>query len=253
MNSKTLIFLVIALTSSFTIVVIGVFAIYSFRPDVLGYPTTPPDSAELVRQAYMAKLDSIEREKQKLDTIFIEPRIALSNTSFDSIQQEFLKKDILRIQKDSLLKTKIRLVDSLTRLNRKIFVMKDSVRAVIDTFRKKDNKLAGVRDSLKKYTDMYNKINNELKTAKEKLKKEKNGGALPDSLKEKEFREYAKIYNNSRPESVAKILENLKADDASMIIKFMDKKKAGKVLEVLKPEQAAAILLSGKRKSSPNN
>lgn len=246
MNSKSVTYLVIAVSSSFTVVVTAILAIYQLAPEFLGYPPKPVDSSELAAEAYKAKLDSIENEKLKYDTIFIEPKIALTGGQYDSIQQEFLRKDILQLQKDSLLKARAKLADSIARLNKKANVIKDSMRAVIDTFHTKSRSFNGLMDSLKRYMDMYNKTSSELKAANNKLKG-KDDKPVPDSVKEKELKEYAKICNNSKPESVAKILENMKGQDASKILKLMDKKKAGKVLEAIKPEQAADILAPGKK------
>lgn len=246
MNSKSLTYLLIGITSSFTVVVIAILSIYQYAPEFLGLPPKPADSAELAQIALQAKLDSIETEKKKFDTIYIEPRIALTGNQFDSIQQEFLRSDILKIQKDSLLKSRLQLTDSIARLNQKAMKIKDSMRAVIDTFNTKSRSFAGIMDSLKRYMDLYNKTNSELKSAKEKLRG-KDDKPVPDSVKEKELKDYAKICNNSNPEKVAKILENMKGADASKLLKLMDKKKAGKVLEAIKPEQAADILAPGKK------
>lgn len=252
MNSKTLIYLLIGITSSFTVVILIIFAIYQLAPEYLGYPPKPVDSLELIANARQARLDSIENEKKKYDTIFIQPKIALSDTQFDTIQQEFLRSDILRLQKDSLLKLKLKLVDSIVKLNTRSLRIKDSMRAVIDTFHTKNRNFAGIMDSLNRYMEMYNKTNKELKAAKDKLKGEEEN-AVPDSVKEKELKDYAKICNNSSPESVAKILENMRGDDASKILKLMDKKKAGKVLEAIKPERAASILAPGKKSKLPRD
>ncbi len=246
MNSKSLTDLIIAISSSFTVAVTAILAIYNLAPEFMGFPPKPADSAELAAEKHQAILDSIENEKMKYDTIYIEPRIALTSSQYDSIQQEFLRKDILGIQKDSLQKARLALADSIARLNSKAQKIKDSMRAVIDTFHTKSRSFSGIMDSLKRYMDMYSKVNSELKTARDKLKG-KDDKPVPDSVKEKELKEYAKICNNSKPESVAKILENMKGQDASKLLKLMDKKKAGKVLEAIKPEQAAEILAPGKK------
>jgi flagellar motility protein MotE (MotC chaperone) len=69
-----------------------------------------------------------------------------------------------------------------------------------------------------------------------------------DSSQKIAFQNFAKIYNNSKPADVAKILEQIDERDAAMILNMMSKKKAGKIIESMKPEQAAAILLLGNSK-----
>ena len=66
-----------------------------------------------------------------------------------------------------------------------------------------------------------------------------------DSAELNNFKLFAKIYNGTKPADVAKILEQIDERDAAIILKLMQRKKAGKVIDAMLPEHAAAILLLG--------
>lgn len=122
---------------------------------------------------------------------------------------------------------------------------KDSISSQLTTLAKKEQIL---KDSLKL-------IDRELKTLKENYKSSElklaeisgklNGSS--DSANMQRYKDFAKIYDNSKSEEVAKILERLEARNSAYILKLMSKKKAGKVIESLNSEYAAKVLIeSGK-------
>lgn len=64
-----------------------------------------------------------------------------------------------------------------------------------------------------------------------------------DSLEIENLKTWAKIYNSTKPDEVAAILEKMDEYEAATILKLMSKKKAGKVIEKLDPQRSAMILL----------
>ena len=247
MNQKTLLVIIVALSTSFTFVIVALLAVYRLEPTLLGYPPQKTDSLEIVKMAEQARLDSLENEKRKIDTIFVEPKIALSVDQIEGINRETLDKELLSSEKDKIREEKIELEDSLNKVYSSINGIRDSISIVLDSLKKRETYSGALNDSLNKYIALHKKAEAELNRLKE-LQKQKDSVAKEKILTEEDIenlQKFAKIYENSKPENVARILEQVDEKEASMILKFMNKKKAGKVLEAMEPEQAAAILLLG--------
>jgi flagellar motility protein MotE (MotC chaperone) len=214
---------------------------------MLGYPPLATDSIQIAREKIESKRDSLEREKRKIDTIYIEPQIAMSKEQLDAIQLEKLKIGLINSEKERAVYEKKRLLDSLNGIFRSMSGIKDSISIVKDSLKRSKNKSSALQDSLVKYLSLYEKAKKDLESVT-KLQEEQKNKAEDEKFSEKEienFQKYAKIYENSKPENIAKILEKIDGKGASMILKNMSKKKAGKILEAMNPEQAAAILRMG--------
>lgn len=121
----------------------------------------------------------------------------------------------------------------------------DSISAQLTTLAKKEQVL---KDSLRLLDNQIQTLKENYDLAKTKLVKMDeivNGNS--DSLNMERYKEFAKIYNNSKSQEVAQILENIDAKKSAYILKLMSKKKAGKVIESLNSEYAAKVLIeSGK-------
>ncbi|MER3329354.1 MAG: hypothetical protein RIF34_07240 [Candidatus Kapaibacterium sp.] len=145
-------------------------------------------------------------------------------TKYNSVKNEYDK----LMNKSANNGQKIESISSqLTTLAKKEQVLKDSLRL-----------LDGQIRSLKENYDFA-------KTKLVELNEIVSGNS--DSANMERYKEFAKIYNNSKSEEVAQKLENLDAKKSAYILKLMSKKKAGKVIESLNSEYAAKVLIeSGK-------
>lgn len=250
MNQKTLLIIIIALSTSFTVVVLALLAVYKYEPTMLGYPPHKVDSLALEKMLEQAKLDSLIAEKRKIDTIFVEPKIYMSKEELDKIDQRKLSSSLKDTEKDSLLKSKSAAIDSLNKLYLETSSLRDSFAVMDESVKKTKISSNALSDSANKYKNLYASAQNEIKRLKEQLKiKEQATEEIYAADEQANFQKFAKIYESSKPKNIAKILEKIDGKDASMILKFMNKKKAGKVLEVMDPEQAAKILLKGAEKT----
>lgn len=122
---------------------------------------------------------------------------------------------------------------------------KDSISSQLTTLAKKEQIL---KDSLKLLDRELKTLKENYKSSEEKvadLVNKMNGGS--DSLNMEKYKDFAKIYNNSKPQEVANILTNLDAKKSAYILKLMSKKKAGKVIESLNSEYAAKVLIESSK------
>jgi len=121
----------------------------------------------------------------------------------------------------------------------------DSISSQLTTLAKKEQVL---KDSLRLLDSQIKSLKENYELANTKLvEMDKMVNGNSDSLNMERYKEFAKIYNNSKSEEVAKILENIDAKKSAYILKLMSKKKAGKVIESLNSEYAAEVLIeSGK-------
>lgn len=121
----------------------------------------------------------------------------------------------------------------------------DSISSQLTTLAKKEQVL---KDSLRLLNGEIQTLKENYDLAKTKLTEmDKIVNGNSDSLNMERYKEFAKIYNNSKSEEVAQILENIDAKKSAYILKMMSKKKAGKVIESLNSEYAAKVLIeSGK-------
>lgn len=147
-------------------------------------------------------------------------------------------------QYDSISASKKKLNDSLLQLSKQIKSFVDSSQKTQGTINEKDKMNIALADSINQMNKAYSNTARELKNLKSELElKEKLILAKRDSNQLQHYKAFAKIYNNSNPGDVAKILEKIDERDAAMILKFMSQKKAGKVIEALNTNAAASILL----------
>jgi len=116
----------------------------------------------------------------------------------------------------------------------------DSISTQLTTLAKMEQTL---KDSLRLLKSEITQIEGKFAIAKKRIAKLENrlAGGL-DSAKLVQYSNFAKIYNNSSSEEVAKILEKMKAVESAFILKNMSKKKAGKVIESLNTKYAAEVL-----------
>lgn len=123
----------------------------------------------------------------------------------------------------------------------------DSVSSQLTTLAKKEQVL---KDSLRLLDGQIQMLKENYDLAQTRLvEMNKIVSGDYDSVNMQRYREFAKIYNNSKSTEVAQILENIDAKKSAYILKMMSKKKAGKVIESLNSEYAAKVLIeSGKLK-----
>lgn len=224
----TIIFVIAGAVILALAIILGVFTYY---PEVVGLEDEP---------------DNLDSLALTADTVMIDPTIEITKDRLDEFLQNRMEKFKLRKERDSLVAESDNMLDSLSRLKnisqnyldsvKKTLVIKDSVA------KQRDKSL----DSLNKlYSELQDKIK-ELELAQKRINDQDDFiEQSQDSVEIENFKTYAKMYNNTNPAEVARILEQIDERDASKILKFMQTKKAGKVLESMQPERAAAIMLLG--------
>lgn len=231
MDNKQIIVLVLIIAGAVIATIAIVLGVFTFYPEVIGLEEEKPNQDSLALLADTVRIDStIEITKDRLEEL-----LTYRNQKFE-----------LRQDRDSLQTSADKLIDSIKRVQKKSGKFLDSL-----------NKLAMIKDSVliqksklldslnKIYKDLQRKIK-EVEIAQKRIEEQdKFLEKKQDSIEIENFKTYAKMYNNSSPTEVAKILEQIDERDASKILKFMQTKKAGKVLESMQPERAAAIMLLG--------
>jgi flagellar motility protein MotE (MotC chaperone) len=236
MSARLLLTIIFSILFALVLSVVAIFVVYNYAPTYLGLPPNPEDTMQVVE----------EPEPVEEDTVYIEPPIEITRQEFDQMQLELLKKALARKRSDSLAKLRLELIDSLENIQKRIDNQSDSVSVVRDTLKKSEQYSQQLTDSLKKLFADYQKSLKKIELIEQKI--EDQDAFIEkryDSLEMENFRTFAKIYNNSNPQDVARILEQIDERDAALILKLMSKKKAGKVLDAMMPEYAAAILLLG--------
>lgn len=242
MNRRTLLILLLMLFTVFTIIVIGLMAVYKYEPTYLGLPPHPVDSTELAEEI-------VPEIIIPMDTVKLEPKIALSLNEYEKLQAAYLKAAVMMSENQIAENRKQHLIDSLLKVYKNLRRYNDSVKVLADTIRGAKTDYATLYDSLQKLNKIHMDSISKLRLANKTIDKQAQYiERTYDSLELKNFETFAKIYNTSNPADVARILEQIDEKDASMILKMMSRKKAGKVLEVMIPEQAAAIMLLGAEK-----
>ncbi len=219
MRYRNLTLIAIVSVLSTTLLFTAFLITYKIDPAILGLPR----SNEIIEMDYPIEISSKklkELEKKSALAILISEQYDSLNSSYKLIQ------DSLRVKKNELK------------------ILSDSSQKFFEIISEKQNEANKLRDSLEKIKIKYNLAENEISNLKTKLAETQQIlKSRKDSLQEQHYRVFAKIYNNSNPADVAKILEKIDERDASQILKFMNQKKAGKVIEALDPKIAAAILL----------
>lgn len=227
MNKKQLIIILAIATVSITVVLLSVILIYKFDPTILGYPPLP---VEIVYA----------------DTVAAEKTIEITESKLKKFEKSLIEKNKFKKDRDSLISLKHKLIDSMTSIQEVYNTFRDSISSVKKTLSDSVKIANNLRDSLQKLESNYKKALDKIDLANKQIEnQEKFIIKKTDSNELKNFQIFAKMYDNSSPQDIAKILEQIDERDAALILKLMKKKKAGKVIDEMLPERAAAILLLG--------
>jgi len=232
MDSKKLIIIIVISTLSFTVALLSMMIIKQEYPTWLGLPPNPKDTMELA------------------DTVMIEKTFEITERRLDKMQRDIATVDSLQHLRDSLGKLVAELMAKDSNSQNTITKYKDSLLPnAISDLKNSQTYSDAVSSSMSKMKGELSQANNKAELALEQINSQSAIiNQQNDSLKKENFKVFAKIYNNSKPAEVAKILERMDERDAAMILKLMSKKKAGKVIEAMEPERAAMInLLSGSK------
>lgn len=237
MRPRHFIIILMIIAGAFALIMLSIGGVYLFAPQALGIKPKP----QAIDSTKIKKVDV-----KKRDTVPLVPSVVITLEQLREFEKNIVTQAAISNDKDSLYKYSLNLQDSIVNIYKTNANYKDS----IDYYRKT---IADVKQYTNKLLDSILMINSDITRAKarvdfvEKRLKEQDEivSKKQDTLEKKNFEVFAKMYNNSNPADVAKILEVLDERDASKILKLMSIKKAGKVLEAMKPEQAAAILLLG--------
>ncbi len=227
MNSKQLILILAIASISITIVLLSVIIIYKFDPAILGYPP---------HQVQVVYADSVSAEKT----------IEITESKLKKFEKSLIEKNKFKMDRDSLISLKQKLIDSMSLVQEVYSRFRDSIASVKKTLADSVRIANNLRDSLGKLEINYKKALGDIDLANRRIEdQEKFNIEKIDSNELKNFKVFAKMYDNSTPQDIAKILEQIDERDAAQILKLMKKKKAGKVIDEMLPERAAAILLLG--------
>jgi flagellar motility protein MotE (MotC chaperone) len=230
---------IIIVVTVFSIIIIlallAAYGIYRFYPEWIGLSSSNETTDQILQNP--------------ADTTVLIPKVVIPQSKLDEIQFAKLNNELLQGYIDRQNNWNNLLIDSINKIHQKYFAMKDSVDKTIGRVSDSQNNLGKMNDSLNSLNGQVLKLQNDNKLMQTRLQAyDKFMEKRFDSLQTVNFKNYASIYNNSSPSEVAKILEQIDEQDASSILKFMQKKKAGKVLDAMLPERAAAILLLGANK-----
>jgi flagellar motility protein MotE (MotC chaperone) len=232
MDSRKLIIIIIISTLSFTVALLSMMIIKQEYPTWLGLPPNPQDTMTAA------------------DTVMIEKTFEITERRLDKMQRDIATVDSVKHLKDSLGKLVLELMAKDSNSQNTITKYKDSLlpKAISD-LKNSQTYSEAVSSSMTRMKGELSQANNKAELALEQINSQSAIiNQKSDSLKKENFKAFAKIYNNSKPAEVAKILERMDERDAAVILKLMSKKKAGKVIEAMEPERAAMInLLSGSK------
>ncbi len=234
MNTEQLTKYIIIISLTFLLIVGGIVTIYFVNPSLIGLA---PKS--ILNPQNINKQDTLAKVKE-------EPLVLLSlerTLKLEEIEKENLKLD--SILKDIQTKNTI-LVDSLKNLYSKKISFKDTVTVLNELIKQHLSNNKQLSDSIKAILQNYDKDKQRISLLENRLKSQEEFiNRQQDSITQRNFQEFAKIFNNTNPQEVARILEQLDERDAARIIKMMSTRRASKVLEAMSAEKSAAILLLG--------
>lgn len=229
MDPKKLIIAAVVTAFIITLIILALIGLFKFYPEFYGLESPGKDTMEVEKQI-----------------VYFEPAIQLSRNEFDNFQKKSLKVDLLEERKKTLEKKLKILNDSITSVNKFYEEERINVKQLTDSINKRNNHSAELLDSISRLNNTITKSNKQLEMYQSKISDmERIMETRLDSLERKNFEVFAKIYDNSSPVEVARILERIDERDAARILKNMQKRKAGKVLDAMNPEHSAAILLLG--------
>ncbi|MEJ5287164.1 MAG: hypothetical protein CH6_1265 [Candidatus Kapaibacterium sp.] len=228
MNVKQALLILAIVLGSLIFVFLILVGLYKFAPGIFGVPQEAPKKEE-----------KIEKVKEEFKS---EPKVVLSKYEYDEWIQKSFNAQMLMNENQFLMNYSKNLQDSLKKLNQSYSDLQANNSKLLDSLNKLNNIISqksAENAKLLAQIQQKDKAIAELQSLFEKQKE--SGKALTDSAKQIVYQTFAKIYENSKPEEVAKILELLNDEDALAILKSMNKKKAGKVIDLLKPERSAKI------------
>ena len=232
MSQRVVILLAIIVSLSFLGLLGGIYAVVKYKPTWVGLPANPQDTV-----------------KVNVDTTYVKPTIEVTQEDYEKFQIAKNQIKYLKFQKDSIIDSKIKVMDSLIKAYKGTSVAKEETKRIRDSLIKSRKDNGWLQDTLRKVADNFSKASKDKATLEKRVKEqEKFIEVKTDTVENKNFEEYAKIYENTNPAAVARVLEQLDERDAAKILKAMSKKKAGKVLEFMKSEKATTILLLGSQK-----
>ncbi len=231
MSKKQLIIIIIATFGFLILFSAGIYLLYLFAPQTLGLPSK-----------------SANRVSYKDIKTYIDPKIIISKQQYDDWQRKVLDAELKLGDNSFLSKQNILLNDSLKKTSKKLaeysiheIKSKDSTKT-IPVGKKPNDSLSILNQQISKLKNEITSLNNTLQNQKKTFETKQ------DSLYDSNLIDFAKIYENSSPSEIAKIIELLNYKDAAKILKNMSKKKAGKIIELLKPVKADSILRNGRNK-----
>lgn len=238
MDKKQLTIAIVILSILFLIIFGGLIGVYFTNPSLIGLAPKDLLKKDTLKQVKVPKINK--------DKVPVNPSIVIS-------MERAYQIEAIENERNSLDSAK-------TKLSNEVKILQDSIKslttiknAVKDTISKsnlkyqnltKENKR--ILDSLNKIFADYNKDRQKLVLLENRVKSQEEFIARQqDSLEQKNFADFAKMYNGVAPQDVARILEQIDERDAARILKMMQSRKASKVLEAMPSEKSAAILLLG--------
>lgn len=229
MNVKQALLILAIVLGSLILVFLTLLALYKFAPGIFGIQPEEPKKEE-----------RIEKTKEEFKT---EPKVVLSRKEYDEWLQKSFNAYAIQTENQFLANYSKYLQDSLKKINdffqeskKQIGALSDSLSMLTNLLREKETQLLKLSTQLQQKDKEISELRGFIE------KQQESGKALTDSAKQVVYNTFAKIYENSDPKEVAKIIELLDDRDALAILKAMNKKKAGKIIDMLKPERSAQIL-----------
>jgi flagellar motility protein MotE (MotC chaperone) len=223
------------------------FGILTYYPQFVGIDK---DGHIIEKNQQMASEDSIKQKQ----IIYEEelPTMTTVEVTLDKIERyeyELQTKQKLLNDNDSLIKVSQCLMDSISSIFKETKGTLDSINIIHKALGKARNANSRLKDSLSKISSTIASKDDKIeKLSKELEAKDKLLAYQMDSLDAQHYRNLAKIYNSSKPEEVAKILEQIDPQKAAIVLRLMRAKNSGQVFDAMNPATAAEILLLG---SSP--
>jgi flagellar motility protein MotE (MotC chaperone) len=240
MDKKQLTLAISILTGTFLFLSAVILILYYTNPSLIGF--APPYQAKSNK---IIKKTSDYEANGELRTASV--MITLNKLiTLEEIERQKLIQDSTMNSFTSIKKI---LNDSIVNIFRKTQSNRDSMASVNKKYQDLVKANNTFNDSLNKLVNVIDKAEEKIKISEQRIKDQETFiSRKQDTVEKKNFLDFAKMYNTTKPQDVARILEQIDERDAARILKLMQPKKASKVIESMAPEQAAAILLLGATK-----
>ncbi len=238
MDKRQLTIAIAILSVLFLVIFGGLLTVYFVNPSLIGLAPK-----KLLTQDSVKKVEPVKIVKDKIP---VNPTIVISMER--ALQIEEVEKQRNNLDSTSKkLNTDIKtLQDSIVNLTKIKKQVKDTISKTNLKYDNLSKENKRVLDSLNNILSNYNKDKQKLVLLENRVKSQEDFiSRQQDSLEQKNFTDFAKMYNGVAPADVARILEQIDERDASKILKMMQSRKASKVLEAMSSEKSAAILLLG--------